>query len=186
MFYNLHGVLRASNKAPGDPCLAPAILGLDYWYRSSVMSSFFYHFCLLRVTPQERRLQWANLSFFMNANDHWGLESSWSVCWNVAHCLRIVKQSKVEKEKVKQWTNCRIFFTFDVCSDYDLELLVVTKSGSRQRRVNFELLIETNDDKVSTFLHWTLPSVSLSQHSDTQPPNFISMNSLYLKLDLWM
>ena len=47
MFYNLHGVLRASNKAPGDPCLAPAILGLDYWYRSSVMSSFFYHFCLL-------------------------------------------------------------------------------------------------------------------------------------------
>ena len=46
-----------------------------------------------------------------------------------------------------------IFFIFDVCSDYDLELLVVTKSGSRQRRVNFELLIETNDDKVSTFLH---------------------------------
>ena len=24
MFYNLHGVLRASNKAPGDPCLAPS------------------------------------------------------------------------------------------------------------------------------------------------------------------
>ena len=63
------------------------------------MSSFLYHFCLLRVTPQERRLQWANLSFFMNANDHWGLESSWSVCWNVAHCLRIVTQSRKGKSK---------------------------------------------------------------------------------------
>ena len=81
----------------------------------------------------------------MNAND-------WSVCWNVAHCLRIVTLSRKGKSKNSEQI-VEFFFTFDVCSDYDLELLVVTKSGSRQRRVNFELLIETNDDKVSTFLH---------------------------------